>query len=202
VPTALPPAPTAPPLTEAPTAVLPTQAPPPAATEANVTNPTTVPTEAPTSAAANPTAATSGNAAQPTAAASNNKPAPSVDRGPLTGLYVAGLRYEPAYPIRNDPVMFYATLINQTGKDQNYPVCAEIFRPGAGKSFGITNCDTVTIVPGTSQVFIGSWIATGIKECIPVRARAVLHEHDTDNVRLVFTTTKGGELWTDFNVCP
>ncbi len=198
VPTSLPPAPTAPPLTEAPTAVLPTQAPPPAATEANVANPTTAPTEAP----ANPPATTASNAPQPTAAASNNKPAPTVDRGPLTGLYVAGLRYEPDYPRRNDPVMFYATLINQTGKDQHYPVCAEIFHPGAAKSFGITNCDTLTIVPGTSQVFIGSWIGTGIKECIPVRARVVLHEHDTDNVRLVFTTTRGGELWTDFQVCP
>lgn len=201
VPTALPPAPTAPLLTQAPTAVLPTQAPPPAATDVPLTNApaaTTTATTAATNAPANPTAA------NPPSAQATNPPAPvaTVDRGPLTGLYVTGLRFEPSFPRTNDPITFYATLVNQTGKEQHYPVCAEIFRPAAAKSFGISNCSNLTIVPGTSEVLAGMWIGSGIKECIPVRARAVLREEGEGEVRQVFTTTNGGELWVDFNVCP
>ena len=201
VPTALPPAPTAPPLTAAPTAVLPTQAPPPAATAVVPTNAPPAPTNTATSGGSvppnNPTASSTNNNNN-----NNNAPAPIVERGPLTGLYIAALRFEPTYPVKNTPIMFYATLINRSGKEQYYPVCAEIFRPDAKKSFGITNCDNLTIPVGTNEIFVGSWIATGIKECIPVRARAVLREQDEDDIRLVFTNTNGGELWTDFNMCP
>lgn len=230
IPTPLPPAPTAPPLTEAPTEV-PTATPPPTATAiiptaaptSSPTNVTTVelttvatgastsaPTSAPTNAPIKPpeTAPTNPTASNPNTTANNPTPrrpantaVPLVDRGPLTGLYVASLRYEPDFPVVNDPVRFYATLVNRTGKEQNYPVCAEIFRPDAVKSFGITNCDTLTIPSGTNEVFIGSWIGTGIKECIPVRARTVLREKG-DETRLVFTTLNGGALWTDFKVCP
>lgn len=196
LPTPLAPAPTAPALTDAPTAivptaVLPTQAPPPAATETSSPSapiPTITPAE--------------GNVVPPGNPPSNNAVVPTVDRGPLTGLYVAGLRYEPSEPRNNDQVKFFVTLINRTGRAQYYPVCVEIFRPGAKKSFGITNCDTLTIPAGTGQVFAGTWIGSGIKECIRVRARAVLREQGEGEVRWVFTTTNGGELWTDFNVCP
>ncbi len=200
VPTALPPAPTAPPLTAAPTDVPPPTAVLPSATAVPPTNApaatAVVPTTAPTSSSGVATPIK-----PPTRAASNLPPA-NVDRGPLTGLYISALRFEPGYPRRNDPIKFYATLINNSGKEQYYPVCAEIFRPDAKKSFGITNCDNLTIAIGTSEVFIGSWIATGIKECIPARARAVLREQGEGEVRLVFTTLNGGELWKDFQVCP
>lgn len=98
--------------------------------------------------------------------------------------------------------MFYATVTNTTGKEQYYPVCAEIFRPGGQKSFGITNCDNLTMVPGTSEIFIGSWIATGIKECIPVRARVVLREQNEDDIRLILRKANGSDLWVDFQMCP
>lgn len=193
VPTALPPAPTAPPLTDAPTAVLPTQIPPPAATAVVPTNPL----PAPTNTTASGGAAPPGN---PTRAASNQ---PVVEnRGLLAGLYLASLRFEPSYPQRNEPVKFFATLINRTGKEQHYPVCAEVYRPGEPKAFGISNCDIVTIAPGTSEVLAGQWTATGIKECIPVRARAVLKDLEADNVFLPFTTLGGAIVWTDFNMCP
>ncbi len=209
MPTALPPAPTAPPLTEAPTAVLPTQAPPTATAVIPTQPPPTptviVPTNAPSPVPTNTTSsgvATPIKPPTPTSASGSAVVEPTVDRGPLTGLYIAGLRFEPDYPRRNDPVMFYATLVNRTGREQYYPVCAEIFRPDAKKSFGITNCDNLTIPVGTNEIFIGSWTGTGIKECIPVRARAVLREQGEGEVRWVFTTTNGGELWTDFQICP
>ncbi len=199
LPTELPPAPTAPPLTAVPTPVLPTATPPlpPATTAVPSPEPSTptatatigIPTVTPLAPVSN--ASTGGGAA-----------ATPVPQGPLTGLSISNLRYEPSYPQKLEPVNFYATLVNRTGKDQNYPICAEIFRPGAAKSFGITNCDTVTIVPGTAEVFIGSWIASGIKECIPVRARAVLREKGEGEARLVVPPVNGGELWVDFNMCP
>jgi hypothetical protein len=51
-------------------------------------------------------------------------------------------------------------------------------------------------------VLAGSWIASGIKECIPVRARAILREEGEGEVRWVFTTPSGAELWSNFQVCP
>ncbi|MCC7164009.1 MAG: hypothetical protein IT331_16045 [Anaerolineae bacterium] len=205
-PTALPPAPTAPPLTAAPTdvptAVLPTATPPPPAAT-DVVPQTIAPTTAASSAPTNTTAASAGAAATKPAGRATAAPVLSnVDRGALNGLYVSKLRFEPGYPRNNDPVMFYATIINQTGKDQHYPVCVEIYRPDAAKPFGTSSCDTPTIVPNTSEVFAGYWTGTGIKECIPVRARPVLREEGEGETRLPFTRLNGAELWIDFNVCP
>lgn len=206
VPTPLPPAPTAPPLTAVPTDVPPTNTPLPTATV--VVPPTEAATEAATTAATaaatNTTAASSGTAATrvATRTVAGSQPTPNVDRGALNGLYVSNLRFEPSFPVNNDPVMFYATIINQTGKDQHYPVCVEIYRPDAAKPFGTSSCDVSTIVPNSSEVFAGYWTGTGIKECIPVRARPILREEGEGEARLVFTTLNGGELWIDFSVCP
>lgn len=202
VPTALPPAPTAPPLTEAPTAVLPTQAPadtatpPPAAVTATTAAP--APTNTATrSVVRNTVSATRSPSGNPTV-----PPAPPAQTGPLQGLYVSAIRYDPTYPRNQEPLTFYVTIVNRGEREQNYPICVEIFRPGENKSFGISNCDTVNIPVGTHEVLAGKWTGTGIKECIPLRARAVLHEPDTDNVRLPLITLTGGELWRDFDICP
>lgn len=184
VPTALPPAPTAPALTDVPTAVVPTQAPQPTAIQVS-----------PTNAPANPTA--SNDASNPT----SNAPV-VVNSGPLAGLYLVGLRYDPTYPRNNEPLKFFATLINRTGKDQNYPVCVAIHRVGEPKPFGISSCDVVTIPPGTNEVSAGTWTGSGIKECLAVQARTVLKDLDQDNVYLPMTTTSGASPWTKFQVCP
>lgn len=205
VPTALPPAPTAPPLTAAPTAVLPTATPPPPTATA-VVPPTQVATTEPPPAATNTTAAAAGAAStNPTRKATLSAPAAAaanVDRGALNGLYVSNLRFEPGYPRTNDQMTFYATIINQTGKDQHYPVCVEIYRPGAAKPFGTSSCDTSTIVPNSSEVLAGYWTGTGIKECIPVQARPILREQGEGETRLPFTRLNGTELWIDFSICP
>lgn len=202
LPTFLPPAPTAPPLTAVPTAVLPTAVLP---TEPPAPIPVTA-TSAPASASGAatkiPTALNSGAPKPTSAPAASGSPATLVPEGPLTGLTVHALRFEPSYPQKLEPISFYATIENRTGKEQYYPICVEIFRPGEAKSFGISDCRTLTIVPGTAEIFAGTWTASGIKECIPVRARAILREADQDDVRLVLPPASGGELWSDFNVCP
>lgn len=157
------------------------------------------PTSVPATATIPPTraATVSGGAKTPTRAASGGE----ANQGPFAGVYVAGLRYDPPRPVRNDPVNFYATIVNRTGKDQNYPLCAEVYLPDKAKPIGTTDCNMTTIVPGTSEIPIGFWIGTGIKQCIKFRARVVSREAGGEE-RLALTTDKGGELWTDFSVCP
>ncbi len=218
LPTALPPAPTAPPLTEAPTAVVPTTVPaadtatPPAApatattaapeptnTTASVTVNTTVPTRRPATVSSG---SSSGGNTKSGGNTNSGGGTPPPQQGPLQGLYVAGIRYDPTFPRNQDPLTFYVTVVNRNSREQNYPICVEVFRPGEAKSFGISNCDFVNLPVGTHEVMAGTWTASGIKECVPIRARAVLHELDTDNVRLPLVTLTGGELWKDFQVCP
>jgi|GEM_PF-1461513 hypothetical protein len=200
--------PTAP---EQPTAAPPTptlvlNASTPSATTAANAQPTVI-LATPTAAVPQPTSASNSNA-QPTqaGAASGSTRLPTAagggaNQGPLAGLFVAALRYDPPRPVRNDPVNFYATFVNRTGKDQNYPVCAEVYLPDHKNPLGTTDCNLTTIVPGTAEVPVGFWIGTGIKQCIALRARVVMREKGGEE-RIPFTTVNGGELWTDFSVCP
>lgn len=142
-------------------------------------------------------------AALPTRASTRPRPTigPVLNVGPLAGMYVTGLRYEPSYPVRNNPVNFFATINNRTGKDQHYPLCAEIFVPDKPKPIGTTDCNLLTIPPGVSDIPIGFWIASGIKQCTQFRARVVMREQGGEE-RIPFVTEQGGEHWTDFGVCP
>jgi hypothetical protein len=129
-------------------------------------------------------------------------PGTPVDRGALAGLVLGSLRFDPTYPQTNVPLAFYATIDNQTGRDQHYAVCVEVFRQGETDRLGESNCDVSTIVPGTSEVLAGVWTGSGIKECLPFRARAVIQQPGEAETRQVFTTAEGSELSVDFNVCP
>lgn len=208
-PTALPPAPTAPPLTAAPTDIPPTAA-PTAVLPTDAPATAVVPTDAAPPAATNTTTSGVATPIRPATAASGSGAGTGTgsgsgalpNTGPLAGLSISALRYDPTYPVKNTPIMFYATITNKTGKEQYYPICAEIFRPDDKKSIGITNCENLTMVPGTAEVAIGSWIATGIKECIPLRAHTVLREADEDDIRLVVPKADGSDLWVNFNMCP
>ena len=127
-----------------PTAVMPTAT-------LVISPPTTAPTKAAGSQAtdAPATAATAipitvAATTQPTVAratAANRIPtiAAKIKQGPFAGLSVIKLRYAPDNPVRNDPVYFYATISNRTGKDQNYRMCAEIYLPGKEKPLGTTD---------------------------------------------------------------
>lgn len=200
----LPPAPTAPPLTAAPTdlpTAVPTESLPPPATNVNPTN-SPAPAE---TAPAIPTIApqkSPGSGTNPTRVVSNNPPAPTapvINRGPLTGLSIAGMRTEPPQPRNNEQTKFYATIVNRSGRSQTVPVCVEIFRVGVSRSIGVSSCDAVTVPQGTTQVFGGMWIGSGIKQCTAFRARAGLRPQGE---LLPFTTTSGRDFWFDFPVCP
>lgn len=187
------------PTTAAPTATLVLGGPTTAPTNEPAAQPTTA---APaTDAAAQPTSAPAATTnAQPTRAALATAVAQERP-GALGRLYIGALRYEPPYPVRNEPVNFYVTMLNRTGQEQNYPLCVEVYLPDKAKPLGTTDCNNVTIPNGASEVPVGFWIGTGIKQCIQMRARAVMKEQGGE-ARIPLTNLQGDELWTEFGVCP
>lgn len=126
-------------------------------------------------------------------------PAASAPSNPLPGLYVTRMRVNPK-PRKNEPINFYVTLTNTTGKPQLHRVCAEIYRAGELKSFGITSCPPQTVQPGTSELMTGPWNLTGIHACLAVRARPVVR--DEGETRVALQQPGGGDLWLDLEVCP
>lgn len=193
VPTLLPPAPTGAPLTAAPTD-MPTLA-PTAAAAATSALPTLV---LPTDSGASVTIPTVTPIPPSTGAPGGGGAANAVR--PRGGVYITRLRMDPATPRNKELVNFFATFINTTGKDSNATWCVEVYRPGEKKSFGITRCDLKTIPPGTSEQVTTGWEIAGIRQCIPVRARAVLR--DELDVRTPYVQPNGSALWLDFSACP
>ncbi len=156
--------------------------------------PTDTPVDIPT-AVPLPPPATATNTSTARTPAARVPPSSSV-----AGLYVTRLRVDPSHPVKNDPINFYITFVNPTGKPENHNICVEIYRPGEKKSFGITHCPSQTIPTGTSEIMTGGWIVTGIRQCIPVRARPISRD-DGDN-RFPYLQANGNDLWLDFQVCP
>ncbi len=126
-------------------------------------------------------------------------PAANASANPFPGIYVTQMRIDPAYPHKNETIDFYVTFSNTSGQMQTFSVCVEAFRVGDIKSFGITYCPPQAIQPGTSELMTGGWVVTGIRECVPVRARPFVKEGD---IRTPFQQTNGSDLWLDFQVCP
>ncbi len=183
-----------------------------AAAQATSANTATVPADqtpnaAPTSAPAQ--ASTVVVVPTATAPASKVTPAPKprvpaakptdAPNNPFPGINVVKLRVDPAQPRKNDPINFYITFSNTSGQMHTYEICVEAFRVGDKKSFGSTSCPSLAIQPGTSEVMTGSWVVTGIRECISTRAHAVVKD---GGIRTPFVQADGSDLWLDFLVCP
>jgi hypothetical protein len=215
-PTELPPAGTAAPLTLTPTDeptdppptrfptntpfVIATPAPPDSGTLAAISTPLAgvtpqtpgvIPTITPFTPAAGQTFA-------PTRAAANTRVPASVGDG--RAVYVTRVRIEPGVPRNKEDVTFIATMSNGTGRAQVFNLCAELFRPGEGRSFGITRCDGTSIPPGVSEQRSSGWQISGVRECIPVRARIVALGGAGE--RTAFKQPNGRDLWFDFQACP
>jgi hypothetical protein len=151
--------------------------------------PTSTPVIIPTTT---PLASAPGATAAPPAGNANSP-------NPIPGVYVTRLRTDPK-PRKAEPINFYLTLVNTTGHAQFHNVCAEIYRVGESKSFGITSCPSQSIPAGTSEVNAGTWTVTGIHACLPLRAHAIAR--DEGQVRIPLQQPGGGDLWLDLEVCP
>ena len=149
-----------------------------------------------------PTATADANASPtPTIAIPDATVAPTVTFKP--GVYVNSLRFTPRAPKRGEPVTFFATFVNSTGKPQNYKWLVEIWEQDANKKnpYGQADAQQQQIPSGTNERATGdSWKVAGGGPCIPFRARVVYQ--DDQNRRIAFKRTNGTDLWVNFQVCP
>ena len=98
-------------------------------------------TPEPTSALATPT---------PTPAPATPAVAPTVSVRP--GVYVTGLRFTPGAPKRGDPVTFYATFLNTTGREQHYQWLVEIWETDSTKKNPYGQADNIErLIPSGSN---------------------------------------------------
>ncbi len=119
------------------------------------------------------------------------------------GVYVNSLRFTPRAPKRGEPVTFFATFVNSTGRAQNYKWLVEIWEQDANKRnpYGQADAQQPQIPSGTNERATGdSWKVAGGGPCIPFRARVVYE--DDQNRRIAFKRTNGADLWVNFQVCP
>ncbi|MCC7160921.1 MAG: hypothetical protein IT331_00360 [Anaerolineae bacterium] len=119
------------------------------------------------------------------------------------GIYVTGLRFAPGAPKRGQPMTFYATFLNTTGRDQNYKWLVEIWETNTNKKNPYGQADHLEqLIPtGANERATGdSFKVAGGGPCISFRAHVVFV--DDQGRRVPFLRTNGVELWVPFQVCP
>ncbi len=160
------------------------------ATPTSTSTPTTTSavTRAPTRIATTPT---------PAAPAQIGTPIPNN----LPQVLVTALTVNPTTPKPDNGGVYTVTFQNQSGEEQTYEWCVEIWNPDNVKnSFGHTDCKTSNFPVGTTTLTSTGWEAKGLGACTPFRARAVITDgHDN---RTAFIKPDGTILWLDYSVCP
>lgn len=119
------------------------------------------------------------------------------------GVYVNSLRFSPGAPRRGEPVTFFVSFTNSTGKAQSYKWLVEIWEANADKKNPYGQADGLDqgISAGTVERATGdSWKVAGGGPCVPFRARVVYQ--DDQSRRVPFKRTNGSDLWVPFQVCP
>lgn len=119
------------------------------------------------------------------------------------GVYVTGLRFTPRTLKRGQPITFFATFVNSTGKPITYKWLVEIWEqdPNKKNPYGQADAQQREIPVGTHELQTGdSWKVAGGGPCQPFRAR-VVYENDQAQ-RIAFIRTNGSDLWVTFQVCP
>lgn len=119
------------------------------------------------------------------------------------GVYVNSLRLAPGSPKRGQPVTFFVTFFNSTGRPQSYKWLVEIWEADVNKRNPYGQADGLQrdIPVGTNERATGdSWKVAGGGPCLPFRARVVYE--DDQKRRIPFKQTNGADLWVNFQVCP
>lgn len=120
------------------------------------------------------------------------------------GVYVTALRVEPPQPRAGQPILFYAKLLNTTGRTQFYNWCVEIFLPenypDSRKSSGISTCSEREIPEGETELPAPGWEVKSIGGCVQYLARPVLL--DPARARIPFVRPDGSEFFMGFTLCP
>lgn len=163
------------------------------------------------------TPAATGSAPQPTR--SDATPVPVPTRAPTQaptraptrvptvaikpGVYVTNVRMEPRAPKYRQPVTFFVTFVNSTGKAQSYKWLVEIWEQDTNKRnpYGQGDALEREIPAGMSERATGdSFKVAGGGPCVPFRARVVFT--DDQGRRVPFQRTNGTDFWVTFQVCP
>ncbi len=134
----------------------------------------------------------------PTSAAATSAPvAPTLAVKP--GVYVNSLRFTPRAPKRGQPITFFATFVNSTGRAASYKWLVEIWEADTTKRnrIGQANGQQPSIQVGTKELATEGW-QIGPGPCAPYRARVVYE----DPSPIPFKRTNGADLWVNFQVCP
>lgn len=118
------------------------------------------------------------------------------------GLYVTGLRLEPAPPKRGPEIGFYATFLNTTTGEQSVRWAVHIYRADSSKnSFGETSTATMTMPVGQKELkSLGSWKLTGGGGCEDFVARVAAK--DSNNQVTFFNKPDAALFELPFQVCP
>jgi hypothetical protein len=156
----------------------------------------TPPTASPTGSAPAPTARVATPVAKPTVA-----PKPTVAIKP--GVYVTNVRLSPRTPKRGQPVTFFVTFVNTTGKSQNYKWLVEIWEQDTSikNPYGQGDALQREIPAGTTERATGdSFKVAGGGPCLPFRARVVFT--DDQARRVPFKRTNNTDFWITFQICP
>jgi hypothetical protein len=118
------------------------------------------------------------------------------------GLYVTGLRFEPAPPKRGQDIGFYATFLNTATGEQNTRWTVYVYRAdNLRNSFGETTATLTTIPVGQKeQKVLGSWKLSGGGECENFIAR--VGWKNENNQTIIFNKPDGSLFEQPFTVCP
>lgn len=119
------------------------------------------------------------------------------------GVYVNSVRLSPRAPKRGEPVTFFVSFVNSTGKAQNFKWLVEIWEndPDKKNPYGQADALQQAIPNGLNERGTGdSWKVAGGGPCVPFRARVVYE--DDQSRRIPFKRTNGADLWVPFQVCP
>lgn len=117
------------------------------------------------------------------------------------GVYIANLRRSPVLAKRGQPITFFPTFVNSTGKAQDYRWLVEIWQQSSNKRYGQADALQRSIPVGTHELATASnWKVAGGGPCESFRARVVYE--DDQSRRISFLRTNGTEYWQTFQVCP
>ncbi len=124
-------------------------------------------------------------------------PAPMV----APGVYVTGMRIEPAKVMDGQNPRFYVTFWNNQTSPITYTWFIKVFEPDKRQSFGEEAKVGNAIAPGTSTLASASnWKAPGETPCRPFIAR-VFYYLAADNAVVEFSMPAGNPYLLDFQVC-
>ncbi len=116
------------------------------------------------------------------------------------GVYVTGLKIDPAQPKFGKDITFIATFRNTTAKDDQAQWFIEIFNRESNKSVGETLVQTITIPPGTHEFSVDGWKLSAEKACVRLYAQA--WHLNAENKPVHYVSENGEVISHEFEVCP